>query len=168
MFMENGIFSPAKISAHSLGMASAYIVSNIMISPAILGDLIYDYYRANQTTKPYLAQTDIRVYDLIHLLEHEEVKSQIIYKNGFFTSSRSLKIASESIGTLVNGLVAATTYLLVSLLEMSLIIALTPVALVLCAAATLAGCIYCLAKSYQVGFQEQCVETINCLSENIL
>lgn len=170
MSIDSGVFAPAYVSARAIGMTSGAIISSLIICPAIFADWLYLSLCKSAKWEPPKEQpnADIRVYDLAHLIAHEEIKSSVIYQGGFFTASRPLKIAAELAGSLCCAMASATTFIIVGLLEMTLGVAAIPPLLILGAAAIFAGSIYCLVRSYQTGFQEQCVETVNYLSEKVL
>ncbi len=170
MSFESTIFSPAYLSARATGMATGYIISGLVICPAILADWLYQHLSQSfqLSNHPSHEECDVRVYDLPHLFSYEEIKSLPIYHGGFFSASKPLKIVAELIGSLTNAIVAASTFILIGILEIALITVAIPFVLMLGVAAAFAGGIYCLAQSYQKGFQKQCIDTINQLSENLL
>lgn len=170
MSFESGLFSPARISARNTGLAAGYIVSGLLVCPAILVDWLYDHLQKSFDLPPHEnhQDCDVRVYDIPHLLHHEEIKSTPIHQGGFFAASKPLKIFAEITGSVANALVAATTFITVGILEIALFTAAMPFMMILGVAAAFAGGIYCLIQSYEKGFQKQCIDTINYLSENLL
>lgn len=164
------LFTPAYVSAKNLGMATNYIVSGLCICPAIIADWLYNHLQSCLNLPHHKNHTDcdIRIYDVPHIIQFEEIKSVPIYKGGFFTAAKPQKICAEIIGAIANAIVAATTFILVGLLEIALLAAATPIIIMLGVAATFAGGIYCLLQSYDKGFQKQSIDTINFLSEHCL
>ncbi len=170
MSSDASILKPAYLSSRIAGMAAGSIITGLVACPTILLDWFHKLLGRCLTLEelPEDKSLSLCTYDLPHLLVHEEVKSFRIYQGGFFTSSKPVKIISELIGSLANALVAATTFVVVGLLEFALTIAATPFILVLGAAAIFAGGVYCMAQSYHKGLQAQCIDTINYLGEQFL
>ena len=152
-----------------MGMAVGYITTGLLICPAIFADWLYKNLQHSFNLSPHenQPQCDIRIYDIPHLIHYEEIKSTSIYQGGFFTASKPLKVFAEMTGTIVNAMVAASVFVLVGILEIALITTAMPLLILLGVAAIFAGGIYCLVQSYEKGFQKQCIDTINYLSENL-
>lgn len=168
--MEAGMFQPAYHSAKVTGMAAGFIVTGLVACPAIFADWLYKHLGnclnmdIDQLNR---ADGELCIYDLPHLVTYEEKRCMSFYQGGLFATSKPVKFAAELSGTVVNALVASATYMVVGLLEIGLALAVSPLVLLLGAAAIFAGGVYCMAQSYQKGLQQQCVDTINYLNNFI-
>lgn len=168
MLQENVLYALPRLSASKTGIAAGYLVTGLVACPAILFDWFYSL--LNQSLKAPLgelssSQSGLFVYDIPHLLCHEEMKGFPLYRGGVFSSSRPIKVTAETLGSLANALTAAFTYVTVGLLEIGLLLCSLPLVFLLGVAAMLATSIYCIAGSYRKGFESHCIETVNYLSD---
>ncbi len=164
---DGGLFSPAYMTSRVVGMASGYIVTGLIACPGILLDWFLHHLKQSFAETPPSEEEiefELCVYDIPYMFMHEQKKAHVITTGGFFTQY-PLGTVSEVVGSTVNTLVSAATFVAAGLLVTAAAFCGTVLAVMLMGIAALFSGIYCLTRCCRVGPEQTCIETLETVRE---